>query len=574
MRTILKIFFKAGGNSSWLVLACLLVASLIEGIGYASLIPMLSVAVGTTETDSSPLIDITEDIMTTLGLPMNVGILLTFFVTTMILKSLLAFLANSYVGIAVANFTMKLRKELLANIFNVRWGYFIHKPIGRFTNAFGAQAGKSGKAFQVAATFLALLIQAIAYLCVSFVISWPLALAGIGVGLILATSLSFLVRIARKAGIRQTQYGRELSIFLTDTLINIKPIRAMTRQAAFFNLLEGKIKSLKKAIKRGVLSTEGLKNGQDILIVIILGIGFYSAITYWDIPIIDLAVVGILLKKTTNNITKLQRTYQGAVAIERPYIELSRLITKTGNIPEHNPGKLQASYAESCRLKEVTFSHGDNIVLQSVNMEIPAGHITVLTGPSGSGKTTIADIILGLYPPDKGRITIDGVSLQDIDLNSWRRLVGYVPQEVILFNDSIYANISLGNPEITPDVARDALIMAGAWEFIEAKPEGMMTKAGQHGAKFSGGQRQRISIARALALKPRLLILDEVTSALDPQSEIEICQNIKRLSGQTSVLAITHRPALLEIADRVYKIEGGVAIDSVPLPPTTIRPRP
>ena len=574
MRTILKIFFKAGGNSSWLVLACLLVASLIEGIGYASLIPMLSVAVGTTETDSSPLIDITEDIMTTLGLPMNVGILLTFFVTTMILKSLLAFLANSYVGIAVANFTMKLRKELLANIFNVRWGYFIHKPIGRFTNAFGAKAGKSGKAFQVAATFLALLIQAIAYLCVSFVISWPLALAGISVGLILATSLSFLVRIARKAGIRQTQYGRELSIFLTDTLINIKPIRAMTRQAAFFNLLEGKIKSLKKAIKRGVLSTEGLKNGQDILIVIILGIGFYSAITYWDIPIIDLAVVGILLKKTTNNITKLQRTYQGAVAIERPYIELSRLITKTGNIPEHNPGKLQASYAESCRLKEVTFSHGDNIVLQSVNMEIPAGHITVLTGPSGSGKTTIADIILGLYPPDKGRITIDGVSLQDIDLNSWRRLVGYVPQEVILFNDSIYANISLGNPEITPDVARDALIMAGAWDFIEAKPEGMMTIAGQHGAKFSGGQRQRISIARALALKPRLLILDEVTSALDPQSEIEICQNIKRLSGQTSVLAITHRPALLEIADRVYKIEGGVAIDSEPLPPTTIRPRP
>jgi len=562
VNTILEIFFKTSGNKSWLVLACLVTASIIEGVGYASLIPMLSVAVGADDTGSSPLIDITKDIMATLGLPMDIGILLFFFVATMILKSVLLFLADSYVGIAVANFTTKLRIKLLANIFNIEWRYLVHHPVGQFTNAFAQQASNSGKAYQIAATFFTLLIQAVAYLGVSFFISWPLALAAIGVGFILAVSLQFLVRIARKAGMHKTQYTRELSVFLTDTLLNIKPIKAMTRQAAFFNLLEHKIKLVKKAIKRGVIGSEGLKNSQEILMAIILGIGAYSAITYWSIPIIDLAVVGALLKKTANNMTKLQRAYQDAVSLEQSYIEFAHLITETGNIPEHNPGKLRASYKESCKLEDVTFRHGDNIVLKSVNLEMPSGCITVLTGPSGSGKTTIADIVLGLYAPDGGRVLIDGVSLQDIELNSWRSLVGYVPQEAVLFHDTIYANISLGNPEITHEVAREALTLAGAWDFVAAKPEGMMTIAGQHGAKFSGGQRQRISIARALALKPTLLILDEVTSAMDPQSEIEICQNIKQLSGQTSVLAITHRPALLEIADRIYKIEDGVAIHS------------
>jgi ATP-binding cassette subfamily C protein len=191
-------------------------------------------------------------------------------------------------------------------------------------------------------------------------------------------------------------------------------------------------------------------------------------------------------------------------------------------------------------------------------MEIPARSVTVLTGPSGSGKTTIADIILGLHAPGSGSVLVDGRPLQEIDLGSWRRLIGYVPQELILFHDTLHANLTLGDASISDDDVRQALETAGAWDFINAMPGGIMSIAGQQGANLSGGQRQRIAIARALVLKPRLLILDEVTSALDTRTEKEICENICNLSHGITIFAITHRPALLEIADRVYAIKDGM----------------
>jgi ATP-binding cassette subfamily C protein len=190
-----------------------------------------------------------------------------------------------------------------------------------------------------------------------------------------------------------------------------------------------------------------------------------------------------------------------------------------------------------------------------VSLEVPAGGVTVLIGPSGVGKTTIADIILGLYRADRGDVLLDGVPLDEIDLQTWRRLIGYVPQELILLHDSVYANVALGNPGIRKADARRGLEIAGAWSFVEGLPEGMMTTVGQGGAKLSGGQRQRIALARALASRPKLLVLDEVTSALDPKTEQEICDKIRTMAEETTILAITHRPTFLEIADRIYRVD-------------------
>ena len=540
------------------MIACLLIASAVEGIGFTSAVPLLSVATGLEGSEDSPIMTNAREIMTSLNLPMSIGILLSFFIATMILKSLLTFLAMAYVGSTVAEFSTKLRLQIVKNIFNVRWSYFVHNPIGRITVAVGAQAASASEAYRLTATMIAGTIQSLAFLTVAFFISWPLALAAIAVGLFIVVCLHVLVRIARKTGIRLNQYGRELSIFLTDTLINIKPLRAMTRHSAFSHLLERKVNSLKKAMRRNIISKEGLKYGQEILVTLILGVGCYLAIIVWEIPIIELGVVGILLKKTTNNITKIQRTYQEAITHERPYIEVRELVNETAAMPEKNPGMATATLEQGCRLQDIKFSYDDKDVLHEVSLEIPARGITVLTGPSGSGKTTIADIILGLHTPISGTVLIDGKPLHEIELGSWRHLIGYVPQDLVLFHDTLHANLTLGDPDITDDDVRQALETAGAWDFINAMPEGIMSVAGQQGTKLSGGQRQRIAIARALVLKPRLLILDEVTSALDTRIEREICENIRNLSHDITIFAITHRPTLLEFADRVYAINDGM----------------
>ncbi len=155
------------------------------------------------------------------------------------------------------------------------------------------------------------------------------------------------------------------------------------------------------------------------------------------------------------------------------------------------------------------------------------------------------------------------IELREIDLQQWRRLLGYVPQEVTLFHDTIFRNVSLWEEGISEEDVIAALRTAGAWGFVQELPDGLHQIVGERGHRLSGGQRQRISIARALLHKPRLLILDEATTGLDPQTEAEICDTIQGICREQrlTVLAISHQPAWQRVADRVYHIRAGMAYE-------------
>jgi ATP-binding cassette subfamily C protein len=205
-------------------------------------------------------------------------------------------------------------------------------------------------------------------------------------------------------------------------------------------------------------------------------------------------------------------------------------------------------------LNTVSFGYDKHLVLADASIEIPAGRLTTLIGPSGSGKTTIVDLVIGLLRPQCGMVCIDGIPLTELDLKAWRHMIGYVPQETLLLHDSILHNVTLDDPELGEQDAVEALQAAGAWEFVSRIPAGIHSTVGERGTKLSGGQRQRIMIARALVHKPRLLILDEATSALDPENEAAIGKTMEDLRGRLTILAISHQTALVERADRVYRL--------------------
>ena len=184
----------------------------------------------------------------------------------------------------------------------------------------------------------------------------------------------------------------------------------------------------------------------------------------------------------------------------------------------------------------------------------------MLIGPSGAGKTTIVDLIVGLYRPKAGSILVDDVNLTEIDLKAWRKIIGYVPQELTLLKGNVIDNMTFGDPNLSEADVNEALRLAGASGFVNALPDGVRTDIGTMGAKLSGGQRQRLSLARALVHKPRLLLLDEVTSALDEVTEAQICNNIGELAGQLTIVAITHRPAWKKVASKVYQIDPDTAL--------------
>jgi len=216
--------------------------------------------------------------------------------------------------------------------------------------------------------------------------------------------------------------------------------------------------------------------------------------------------------------------------------------------------------------RSISYTHygSDKPVLHDINIKITAGETIALVGPSGGGKTTLANLLPRFYNPTTGNIFLDGVDTQDIKLISLRENIAYVGQHIILFNDTIAANIAYGAQQTEPgeEAIRDAARQAHALEFIEKFPDGLNTLIGENGVRLSAGQRQRLAIARALIKDAPILILDEATSALDTESERIVQLALETLrSGRTSLL-IAHRLSTIENADRILAIKDGHIVES------------
>ena len=218
------------------------------------------------------------------------------------------------------------------------------------------------------------------------------------------------------------------------------------------------------------------------------------------------------------------------------------------------------SFNESIQISEVYFQypHTERKILDGISLDFPKGAFIGVTGASGTGKTTFIDILLGLMKPDQGKIEVDG---QDIwkNIDGWRNMLAYVPQSIYLIDGSIRENIALGISEdrIDDDHIERVLRMAELDTFVKELPDGVETEVGERGVKLSGGQRQRIGIARALYLKPQILVLDEATSALDSETEQNITDTILKLKGRITIIAVAHRTSTLESCDiRVHFSEG------------------
>jgi ATP-binding cassette subfamily C protein len=257
-------------------------------------------------------------------------------------------------------------------------------------------------------------------------------------------------------------------------------------------------------------------------------------------------------------------------AMQRMMVESSafwsvmRLIEETEAEAEPVHGGREPRMDQGIRLEGVTFGYGEKPILSEVDLDVPPHAVTTVIGASGAGKTTIADVMIGLNRPDKGKVLIGDTDLEEIDTQAWRRQLGYIPQETVLFNDTIANNVTLSDETISRDSVIAALKAADAWDFVQALPGTIDYVIGVRGSLLSGGQRQRLSIARALCNNPQFLILDEATSALDRETAVEIANGIRKLIGEKTILAITHQPIWVDAADRVYEMRAGVVKEAEP----------
>jgi ATP-binding cassette subfamily C protein len=533
-------------------------ASISEGIGVAALLPLISLVIeGVADSEASAINTIILGAFEVVGLEPEFVPLLVLMTAGLVLKAVMTYFAMRFVGFTVAEVATDLRTELIARILAARWSFFVTQPAGRIANAISNEAQRAAQAYQFTANFLANAVQTVVYLGIALLLSWQLTLAALTFGAVVVLCLGFLIGIARRAGQKQTDRVRDIVIYLNDVLSNIKPLKAMARQPAFQSYLDGRIAKLRKSLRTLVTTGEALKSSQDVLIALATGIGIYLAFVVLQVALTKLVVMYLVVVKIVKNIARLQQRYQKVVAAEPPHRAVKNLIKEAGRAAEPIHAGAAPTFEKGCCFEEVSFAFGEKMILDRADLVLPARSFTVLTGLSGAGKSTLTDLLLGLRAPASGRILVDGVPLEELDWTKWRRMIGYVPQDLQLIHDTIRTNVSLGDPQIgLPDVEA-ALRTAEAWEFVSALPNGVESHVGERGAQLSGGQRQRIMLARALAMRPKLLILDEVSSALDVETERDVCATLSRLTDRLAILAITHRPAFLEMADQICHLEAG-----------------
>jgi ATP-binding cassette subfamily B protein len=239
-------------------------------------------------------------------------------------------------------------------------------------------------------------------------------------------------------------------------------------------------------------------------------------------------------------------------------VSLARIFEILDTAPEITDGahSLPAVHGDIA-FDNVTLRHDRAEVLSGVSFTIPAGTFCAILGPSGVGKSTVADLLVRLLDPDTGTVSLDGHDLRDLQIKNLRDHIVLVDQAPYLFNATIAENVAYARPSASRAEIEAAGTAAGLDELIRRLPEGYETKTGERGLALSAGERQRIAIARALLRRPRVLVLDEPTSALDADTEKLIARNLRQHLRGCTVIVITHRPALAEIADQVINLRGG-----------------
>jgi ATP-binding cassette subfamily C protein len=557
---VLLVFARQYPGRSLLMLGALILASLAEGLGISGLLPLMNMTPAGADGPHQPsqVEQTVLAIVRWLGFQPTVGTLVGVIIVGMTLKAALVLVAHVQVGYTVAHVATDLRLTLIRALLRTRWSYYVTQPIGTFANAIASEAHRASDAYLQGTRVIACTILTTVYICVALLVSWRATLVATAAGLVIVLAMRFLVRVTRRAGNKQTRLTKALLNSLTDTLQSIKPLKAMARESLVGPLLENQTQRLNRALQRQVLSKEALGVLQELLIVVFLATGAYVALSRFNEPLATVIMLVLLCGRMLNKLGEVQKELQRLVTSESAFWSIRATIDAAEGQREDWSGTAVAHLRRGIVFDRVSFGYDERPILDDTSLTIPAGKLTVITGQSGAGKTTVADLISGLLLAQRGEIYIDDLRLRDADLRKWRGLIGYVPQDTILLHESVYMNITLGDPSLTRADAEAALRSAGAWDFVQSLPDGMDRIVGERGLRISGGQRQRIALARALVHRPELLLLDEATTALDPATERAICDTLVALRGGLTIVAIAHHGRLVELADQAFRVGGGI----------------
>ena len=351
-----------------------------------------------------------------------------------------------------------------------------------------------------------------------------------------------------------------------DSLLNYETVKYFGNEEYEARRYDGNLQRYEGAAVKNETSLGLLNSVQSALIAVVVSLLMWRAaagivagqMTLGDLVLINALLIqlyiplnflGVMYREIKQSLTDMEKMFQ--------------LLEEHREIEDHpGAGQLDTRAGGAIRFDNVSFGYrSDRQILFDVGFEVPAGHTVAVVGPSGAGKSTLSRLLFRFYDVGGGGISIDGLDIRAITQSSLRQALGIVPQDTVLFNDTIYYNIAYGRPDASREEVIEAARLAHIHPFIEQLPEGYDTTVGERGLKLSGGEKQRVAIARTLLKRPAILIFDEATSALDSRTERSIQAELKAIAAQHTTLVIAHRLSTVVDADQILVMEQGRIVE-------------
>lgn len=552
-----KLYYSLFGKKLVILFSLMVVAVGLEGVGVTLFLPILQ-----GDDRNSPIAKSIQAVFGALGIAYELKNLLLFFIMFFTFRSLFMILQDAFLNKVTSSTTASQQIALVENIFKSKLGYFQHKTLGYYTNLMTNELSRLVSSFDSYAKFVVNMLFAILYILIPFFINpKPIFLMGIGA----LPAVLFMKKVSKwtsDLSHQNTTKNGQLQSLVIQALRNFKYLKATARTERVTARIaaEGKELARIRFVENTIAS--GSEYFMEPIVICFIATLIYYYVILKGQPLGEVLFFLFLLYRGFSKVTGLQAIYRKLIY----FVGGISAVTKEKKALAENieidapPSSVKIDLlSQPIRFEKVGFGYETQSVFRELSLTIRPRSTVVICGESGSGKTTLVGLAVKLLKPSSGQILIGDLDISTIPAAKIRDVTGYISQESVIFNATVFENISLWDPPTPENLARarNAAEQAQIVEMIDKLPKGFDSILSEDGMNLSGGQRQRISVARELYKDPQLLIFDEATSALDSETEEKLTSSINALRGKKTILIITHRQALLKNADQAYSLQAG-----------------
>lgn len=539
----------------------------LDGIGLSMFIPFIQAAAEQNQVSTkSGQFFFLISLMEQFRIPLNIISILLILCFLFLLKGLASFAGAAYKVTIQQRFVRMLRLDALDNLSGISFKRFTTSDVGRIQNTMTGEVARLSLSLSYYLTALQSIVLVIVYSGLAMLANSQFAgivvVGGMGINLLFKQ----IYNKTKRTSALLTKESHSYQGLLIQFISNFKYLKATGELSGFGNKLVKQIRQIEKNNQKlGMLG--GLATSlRESSLVIVVAFAIIVQYQIFQSPLSSIMVSLLFFYRALSSLLGIQTAWNSFLGVSG---SINNMRDFQNDLYQHQEaiGKISVSGIKGkIELKDIYLSYTDINVLKGINLSIEKNMAIALVGESGSGKTTLLNVISGLLPPDKGHLLIDGLSSNEINISSYQKRIGYITQEPVIFNASIFDNITLW-ADCTPENQQkfeEVIQKAELQLFIQSLPEKQLTEVGNNGINLSGGQKQRIAIARELYKQIDLLIMDEATSALDSETERSIQSDIDALKGKCTILIAAHRLSTIKNVDQVVLMRNGKVIETAP----------